>query len=330
MTPTIRSLCTGYGGLDFAVEKLFHGRVVEYSDIEPGPIAVMTHHHPNIPNLGDVKNINPFLLTPTEILCGGYPCQPFSNAGKRLGIDDPRHIWPWIFSIIGATRPRVVVLENVASHLRRGFDVVAADLARLGYMFAWSVVRADTVGAPHQRKRLFVIAVAEDAYLKLGDQRRPTTSGQTETGWTWPDLGRRGDVLAANAALEATSDALGVGRDQRRSEHARLVGRSGPAYGRVQPEKWGAYAAAIARWESVLGLSAPPPTVMGKRGGQVLSPYFVEWMMGLKPGHVTDVPGLTRNQQLRLLGNGVVEQQALYAISGLWERLMNYRTELAA
>src|SRR5215217_6058193 len=161
--PTISSNCTGYGGLDIAVQRVFGGRVVSYSDIEPGPIALMAHHHPELPNLGDIKQINPDHAEYTDIWTGGYPCQPFSNAGKRLGTDDERHIWPWIAGILGAARPRIVVLENVAAHLRRGFDVVSADLANLGYLFAWTVVPASAVGAPHQRKRLFIVAVAEDA-----------------------------------------------------------------------------------------------------------------------------------------------------------------------
>src|SRR5690606_42082146 len=67
---------------------------------------------------------------PYTTLFRSYPCQPFSNAGKRRGTDDPRHIWPWIARAIGILRPRFVVLENVAAHVRRGFDVVSEDQDR--------------------------------------------------------------------------------------------------------------------------------------------------------------------------------------------------------
>lgn len=78
---------------------------------------------------------------------------------------------------------------------------------------------------------------------------------------------------------------------------------------------WGDYAPAIARWEQTLGRPAPAPTEPTGRGGAYrLSPAFVEWMMGLPDGHVTDVPGLTRNAQLKALGNGVVPQQAAEAV----------------
>lgn len=76
---------------------------------------------------------------------------------------------------------------------------------------------------------------------------------------------------------------------------------------------WGDCAPAVARWAAVLGRTAPAPTELGKNGAR-LSPRFVEWMMGLPEGHVTDVPGLTRNEQLKALGNGVVPQQAAAAV----------------
>lgn len=81
---------------------------------------------------------------------------------------------------------------------------------------------------------------------------------------------------------------------------------------------WGPYTPAIRRWERILGRPAPAPTVTGKRSGQQqLSPLFVEWLMGPPEGHVTAVPGLSRNKQLKLLGNGVVPQQASAALSWL-------------
>lgn len=82
-------------------------------------------------------------------------------------------------------------------------------------------------------------------------------------------------------------------------------------------DRWGDYAAAIRRWEHVLGRPAPDPTEPGTKGQPRLAPRFVEWLMGLPDGWVTAVPGLTRNAQLRLLGNGVVPQQAAYAIADL-------------
>jgi DNA (cytosine-5)-methyltransferase 1 len=154
----IGSLCTGYGGLDMAVQSVFGGRLVWWSDVDSGSIATMTHHHPDVPNLGDLKTIDWSRVEPIDLLTAGYPCQPFSAAGKRLGVDDPRHLWPWIAYAVHRLRPRIVVLENVSAHLRRGFPIVAADLAALGYDARWCLVRASDIGAPHKRERLFVVA----------------------------------------------------------------------------------------------------------------------------------------------------------------------------
>ena len=87
--------------------------------------------------------------------------------------------------------------------------------------------------------------------------------------------------------------------------------------GLADADRWGDYAPAIARWERVIGRVAPEPTKPGKKGGRRLAPVFVEWMMGLPQGHVTDVPNLADNAMLRALGNGVVPQQAAAAVRAL-------------
>ncbi|MFW3474427.1 DNA cytosine methyltransferase [Streptomyces microflavus] len=109
---------------------------------------ILAHHWPDVPNLGDLKTVDWAAVEPVDIFCGGYPCQPFSNAGLRKGTDDERHIWPWIARALGVLRPRVAVFENVAGHLRLGFDTVLADLARIGFDAEWCVVRADEVAPP--------------------------------------------------------------------------------------------------------------------------------------------------------------------------------------
>lgn len=195
-TETIGSLCTGYGGLDQAVHAVFGGRLAWWSDIEPGPVKLMTERHPGVPNIGDLKTVDWHSIEPVSILTTGYPCQPFSNAGKRLGLDDPRHLWPWIAYAIAILRPRRVVLENVAAHRKRGFRIVAGDLAALGYRLGWTVNQADHVGAPHERKRLFVVATD----TAREHDHRP---GNVRQGWRSesPDRHR-----------EFASDAQGVGR----------------------------------------------------------------------------------------------------------------------
>lgn len=294
----IGSLCTGYGGLDMAAAAVFGGELVWWSDIEPGPIKVMQHHHPEAPNLGDLTTVNWSTVEPVDILTAGYPCQPFSNAGKRRGTDDPRHIWPWIARAIGVLRPRFVVLENVAAHVRRGFDVVSEDLAALGYDTAWSVVRASDVGAPHRRERLYVVAA---------DTSEGGRGGRPDEN-LWESLGN-----PAGGHL-STSDPSGVGRREGRPEPEGVVGGPDVAERGSQVD-WRQYTPAIRRWEAILGVPAPRPDARGPRGGLKVNPAFSEWLMGV-PGRITSVPGLSINEQLKLAGNGVVPQQAEHAIRG--------------
>jgi site-specific DNA-cytosine methylase len=93
-----------------------------------------------------------------DILSGGYPCQPFSAAGKRLGGDDPRHLWPYIASGIRVLRPKLCFFENVEGHISLGLREVIADLESLGYEATWGIFSAAECGAPHQRKRVFILA----------------------------------------------------------------------------------------------------------------------------------------------------------------------------
>ena len=93
-----------------------------------------------------------------DILTGGYPCQPFSAAGKRLGTDDPRHLWPFIADGIRILRPRLCFFENVEGHISLGLREVIGELEQIGYQASWGIFSASEVGAVHQRKRVFILA----------------------------------------------------------------------------------------------------------------------------------------------------------------------------
>lgn len=119
--------------------------------------VVLERHFPGVPIVPDIRELD--AGTPrVDVLHGGYPCQPFSNAGRRRGEDDPRHLWPEFAHVVRLLRPRVVVIENVEAHLRLGFDSVLCDFAEMGMDVRWGVVRASDVGAPHGRARLFAVA----------------------------------------------------------------------------------------------------------------------------------------------------------------------------
>lgn len=158
----IGSVCSGYRGLDLAVEAVFGGRTVWVADNDPGASRILAHHLPQVPNLGDITTVDWHQAEPVDIYCGGYPCQPFSTAGHRKGTQDARHIWPHIAHSLRVLRPRLAVFENVAGHLSLGFDTVLGDLARIGFDADWCTLRASDVGAAHQRNRLFLLAWPAD------------------------------------------------------------------------------------------------------------------------------------------------------------------------
>lgn len=125
--------------------------------------------------LGYVRRFRPLIVT------AGYPCQPFSVAGKRLGVNDDRHLWPWIDAFIGAAKPECVFLENVPGHLRMGFGSVRRDLQRRGYRVAAGLFSAEEVGASHRRERLFILGLADAANGGRGMLRQsPKRRGQPE------------------------------------------------------------------------------------------------------------------------------------------------------
>ncbi|MGV2383710.1 MAG UNVERIFIED_CONTAM: DNA cytosine methyltransferase [Thermobifida fusca] len=368
---TLGSLCTGYGGLDLAVAQVLNVAPAWVADPDPGAAAILAHHWPTVPNLGDITTVAWEDVPPVDIVTGGYPCQPFSVAGKRKGTSDARHIWPNIAHALRVLRPRYAFFENVANHLRLGFADVLADLAALGFDAEWTTVRASDVGAPHQRRRLFVLAVAQDADRATRDQWRDAASGQAEGGRAWADARGRGGAPAADPDDErepgdgtarraaqrhlespgaAAADPEGVGhgdarpasvgglaptavtspaadpardgRHEGRPKSARqLGGPDATVGGHSDAGLWGDYLPAIRRWERVTGRAAPNPREPAPRGGERLSPAFVEWLMGLDEGHVTGVPGLTRNAQLKALGNGVVWQQGAAALAHLIARI---------
>ena len=121
---------------------------------------VLEKHWPAVPRWRDVKEINPADLPAVELICGGYPCQPFSLSGERRGQEDDRHLWPFIFSIIAQKKPAWCLFENVVGHVTLGLDQVLSDLESLGYATWPLIIPACAVGALHQRDRIWIMANA--------------------------------------------------------------------------------------------------------------------------------------------------------------------------
>jgi len=230
VTPRIGSLCTGYGGLDIAVQQVFGGTIAWHSQYEPPDkdgredknqyaAQILAHHWPTIPNHDDLTAIDFTQVEPVDILTAGFPCQDVSLAGRRAGIAEGTRsgLWLHVARAIEQLRPQLVVIENVRGLLSaqadsdvepctwcvgdagdepllRALGAVLADLARLGFDAQWGVLRASAVGAPHQRERVFLLAWPAD----------PTGAG------------RAGEGLRGRAAERGPSaaDADGAGSER--------------------------------------------------------------------------------------------------------------------
>jgi DNA (cytosine-5)-methyltransferase 1 len=133
-----------------------------------------------------------------DIICGGYPCQPFSHAGKRNGTADPRHLWPAMHNAICELRPRYALMENVRGHLSLGGDVLA-DLAEIGYDAEWQVISAAAVGALHKRDRVFIVAYPNRQLNTRNGRQREGRRKQGKNGQTFASLGLADAVQCGHA-----------------------------------------------------------------------------------------------------------------------------------
>ena len=209
----VLSLCAGYGGIELGLERLgLRLRTVAYVEregfatanlaakIEAGELAKAPIHT-------DVKTF-PYEIFRglVDVMLAGYPCQPFSSAGKRKGEDDPRHLWPHIADGIVACRPSAVFFENVQGHVTLGLRDVLHDLGRMGYRTTWGLFSAAEVGAPHQRKRVYILGWLPDSNgRRLMQHIEPKLADATCER-------RSGCKQHKNRATECTTTRKGFGR----------------------------------------------------------------------------------------------------------------------
>ena len=181
MTLTVGSLFSGIGGLDLGLERAGM-QVIWQSEIDLFACKVLKKHWPEVPNHGDIKQIDWRAVEPVDVICGGYPCQPFSLAGQRKGTDDPRHLWPWVRTAISELQPRYAILENVRGHLTMGGTQVIGELAEIGYDAEWRVVSAAGMGAPHRRDRIIIVAYPNDSRNRTSQCGIDTSRAQEVKG----------------------------------------------------------------------------------------------------------------------------------------------------
>jgi len=160
---TTVDLFAGIGGFARGLEATGHFRTTCFVEQDPYCQAVLKHHWPDVPILDDIKNVRltDFPDTRPDLVCGGFPCQPFSQAGRQLAQDDPRHLWPEMLRVIRELRPTWVVGENVVGLIKLGLDEVLTDLESEGYATRTFNIPACATGAPHLRQRIWVVAHAD-------------------------------------------------------------------------------------------------------------------------------------------------------------------------
>ena len=176
-TQNIISFCTGYSGLELGIKRAgVDVRTICYLEIEVYVQAVLVKamEEGRLCSAPIWSNVKSFDARPfrgiVDGITGGFPCQPFSSAGKRKGQEDPRHLWPSIANSIRLCRPGWVFLENVPGLVTLGLRDVLQDLGQMGYRTTWGIFSAEEVGAPHQRKRVFILGYSPSLRPRGGSE----------------------------------------------------------------------------------------------------------------------------------------------------------------
>ncbi len=342
MTLKVGSFCTGYAGVELGLrlaglefETAFH------AEIEPGPASLLAADHPDVTNVGDLKSVDWSTIPQVPLVLSGDPCQSISVAGRKAGREDPRFLWPWVRRGYQALSPDEIFFENVANMVSHDGGRTMAErfehLQQDGYGVRFAVLGACAVGAPHHRHRWFALASRKFSGVERvgggkaicgaprtgGRALLPTPTSADGSGGPWTSPARAGGLnLRTAVSLLPTpkaTDGSNGGPNQRDGSgnyylpgiaNLRPTPRARDGNGRDEGT-WGRYAEAVALWEAVTSTPAPVPTVPSVRGGVRLNPEMPEWMMGLRPGMLTE--RLDRNAALKAAGNGVVPLQVAAA-----------------
>ena len=169
-------LFSGIGGFSLGLEATGGFETKAFCDIEEYPRQVLQKHWPHVKQYKDIKELNYERLkadgiNSIDIITGGYPCQPFSVAGRQKGEEDPRHLWPEYFRLVKELRPTWVIGENVSGHIKLGLDTVIEDLESEDYSVRPFSISASSIGANHQRERIWIMAYSECNYNFNKEQR---------------------------------------------------------------------------------------------------------------------------------------------------------------
>ena len=204
----VLDLFSGIGGFSIGLEKAGF-ETVAFCEIEDYPRAVLRKHWPDTPIYRDVKQLTGEQLRADgivpDVIVGGYPCQPFSVAGRQRGEKDERHLWPEVHRLIRELRPRWVICENVSGHIKLGLDEVLSTLEAEGYTVWPFIIPACSVDAPHKRDRVWIVANTTGDYAGRASRQDESASREERIQQRNEHriIGQSGEVCAAMADSSA-------------------------------------------------------------------------------------------------------------------------------
>lgn len=240
----VLDLFSGIGGFSLGLERTGGFETVAFCEIEEFPRKVLRKHWPYVPIFEDVRKLKGDDVGTVDVICGGFPCQDISSAGKKAGIGGIKSsLWKEYDRIIGEIRPKFVVVENSSALLNRGLDVVLSDLAARGYDAEWMCIPAAELGAPHGRDRLWLVAYTHnesEPSCSFNDEARGMSSaGGDDASNTKPRVGEMGRVMAGigrvwksvawNGLWEIENSPIGMGVAHgvpRRMDRLRALGNA--------------------------------------------------------------------------------------------------------
>ena len=251
----ILDLFSGIGGFSLGLEATGHFETTCFVENNEYCRAVLRHHWPDVPVLGDICDVRKEdLPCPNpDIVVGGFPCQPFSQAGKQKADKDKRHLWPEMFRLIRECRPTWVVGENVIGFAKLGLDKALTDLENEGYATRTFNIPACAVGAPHRRQRLWIVAHANTG--QCDGQETDLCSRRDTTDFVSQDVA---DTQRKGERRRGVS-----GSGENKSENGK--GSSGQlgGHGEAGPEEWWAVEPSVGRLVNGLPNRVPQLRALG-------------------------------------------------------------------
>lgn len=297
----IGSLFSGIGGLDIACEQVWGAETAWQIGLDAHALAVRRLRWSNVTQRTDVTTVDPSTLPPVDVLCGGFPCQDVSRSGRMAGLTGERSgLYVHLLRFADALQPQYVVVENVRGLLKYKAQL-DADFAAIGYGTRWTTTTAKSVGAPHERERVFILATrGASPRFELSDPPRRTRSADL---WSTPsasDDRSRGNSLSPAIA--------------RRIAHGgRQINLSMQVPGRINPEWVEVLMGFPVGWTDLAhpGVEWHQPTWPARKG----HPQHTSEPPRVMPGTIKGRPA-----RLKALGNAVVPAQGIAAINLLLEQ----------